>query len=67
MEVMTVREGRKVWPFCGECGCRLDMTPLKYGNMTLVEHFNGECDNIDARGCRCSNINRIWHLENYNG
>jgi hypothetical protein len=43
----TVRDGKKVWPTCPECSCRLD----NKGDMFF--HFGKDWFR-DARGCKCS-------------
>ncbi len=62
----TVRNGQKVWPYCEECGCRLQVS----GN--LAQHWWGEKEETaphtftvysDARGCRCSSLIDFWFLD----
>lgn len=54
----TVRNGQKVWPYCGECGCRLDIVRI-HGDLIFVSHF-GPWDYTDARGCKCPSIGKYW-------
>lgn len=62
----TVRDGRKVWPYCTECGCRLEIDQVAAyyfeGHHTLA-HFNGGWGKnswVDARGHSCSKITNKW-------
>ena len=56
--VNLVREGRRVWPTCSECGCRLDISVVD--EWACLTHFGLE-DEKDARGCFCPIVNqRTW-------
>lgn len=41
-----------VWPYCSECGCRLEIAPYSEVE-SVLSHF-GNDPNRDARGCKCS-------------
>lgn len=56
----TVRNGQRVWPFCSECGCRLEI--FENNIFVTLRHFWGNQITQDARGCRCSKINLEWSL-----
>jgi hypothetical protein len=59
--MITVRDGKKVWPTCPECGCRLDIISLSYEDLILAQHFfDGHLDK-DARGCICPLVNETWY------
>lgn len=58
-----IRNGQKVWPYCKECGCRLNISG------TLVQHWYGDIEHVspvemivrtDARGCHCSRVVDFW-------
>lgn len=58
-----VREGKRVAPFCPECGCRLgQFEDMWYHfvpeNTVYVER--------DARGHKCSLVNNFWELPQEN-
>lgn len=55
--MQTVRDGKKVWPYCSECGCRLNK--VAEGVLT---HFQGTYIK-DARGCICKEYRFIWYGE----
>lgn len=66
LNMKTVRDGQKVWPYCEECGCRLQVA----GN--FVGHWYGETKITglheitvisDARGCKCSKLIDFWVLD----
>jgi hypothetical protein len=50
------RDGKAVWPYCSECGCRLQIHPASDlgagGKWHLLNHF-GSFGDRDARGCKC--------------
>lgn len=48
-----MRDGQHVWPYCQECGCRLNITHSNYPNEFVLSHF-GMSPDKDARGCKCS-------------
>lgn len=51
MAILSVREGKKVWPFCSDCGCRINKeTWYHFGD---GEFFFSE---KDARGCKCPSL-----------
>lgn len=52
----TVRNGQKVWPYCSECGCRLEI--FENGMFVSLRHF-GSFDK-DARGHKCSKLDLEW-------
>lgn len=54
----VVRDGKKVWPTCPECGCRLEeFHPNRFA------HFQGRLWR-DARGCECSLYMTFYKVEN---
>lgn len=53
---ITVRDGKKVWPTCPECGCRLQRVAGFWG------HFIGKESDNDARGCKCKYVSTLWDL-----
>ena len=55
--VNLIRDGQKVWPYCTECGCRLNLAVME--EWTWLFHYgNGE---KDARGCNCSLVaQNLW-------
>lgn len=66
----TVRDGRRVWPYCPECGCRLSIK--KDGPKYWVQHWWGEVTRVssvesivhnDRRGHSCSKLLEFWMLE----
>lgn len=68
----TVRDGRKVWPYCSECGCRLHIAvpyvlkPLdpyvSPHDTVYLWHFDGDVRDRDAKGCQCSLIETMYTL-----
>lgn len=50
--VKFVRDGKLVWPFCEECGCRLNISNGTRYTERLLTHY-GMHPNKDARGCSC--------------
>lgn len=56
----TVRDSKKVWPYCGDCGCRLDY--MEYSRTELkFFHFNGDSHwSFDAAGCHCPKLFQAW-------
>ena len=61
--VQFIRDGKIVWPYCDECGCRLDIMNIK--GLYTVSHF-GQMgwDRKDSRGCRCSKLEH-WSFLNH--
>jgi hypothetical protein len=64
--MLTVRDGQKVWPYCEECGCRLN---TKNG---IIQHWWGEHEyqpnhvvvlKSDARGHKCSKLIDFWIVD----
>lgn len=53
MKHYEVREGKKVWPTCTECGCRLNVE-----ESGKVYHY-GEGPK-DAKGHTCSLVSTAW-------
>lgn len=54
-----VRDGQKVWPYCEECGCRLEVNPIlwyEFKAHDILRHFPGETFETDGRGHKCSKI-----------
>lgn len=64
--IEDIREGRKIWPCCVSCGCRLDITELSGSHNVMLQHFFGSHEDRDARGCLCPLINETVYLEGYN-
>ena len=68
-----VRDGQKVWPFCAECGCRMQIIPDIHLADKLVDvtHWfgdiiyekNGVLFKTDARGHRCSRLFYSFRVE----
>jgi hypothetical protein len=57
MEVYQVRDGKKVWPTCPSCGCRLEF--LENGMFINLTHFWGGSGK-DAIGHACEYIDDEW-------
>lgn len=57
--VITVRDGRKVWPMCPECGCRVFYHRL-WGAEYLAHLLHDK--DTDRRGHRCSRIGDWWQV-----
>jgi len=57
--VNLVRDGKKIWPTCEECGCRLQKSPSESNVPLILNHF-GSDPHQDARGCRCKNLWLGW-------
>lgn len=55
-----VREGQKVWPYCEDCGCRLDFEKVK--DRYEIFHFFSGIKFTDARGHYCKNATYEWHV-----
>jgi len=51
--VKFMRDGQAVWPYCSDCGCRLNILPTDRINEVILLHF-GMSPLKDARGCVCS-------------
>lgn len=51
-----VRDGKKVWPTCPKCGCRLEIFENNF--FVNLRHFG--LGQYDARGCKCTHIDREW-------
>lgn len=58
-----IRDGKKVWPYCDECKCRLSITD-NYEASYAISHFGIHPDK-DARGCRCSRLFNAWLIPKY--
>jgi len=58
--MLTIRDGRRVWPYCSECGCRLEI--FENDVFLTFRHF-GSSENLDARGCLCSRISLEWSID----
>jgi hypothetical protein len=57
--VVTVRDGKKVWPMCPECGCRLEI--FENGDLFhFISDDSYQGEYTDARGCKCSLIDHTW-------
>ena len=55
--VSLIRDGKLVWPYCNECGCRLDFSVMD--KWTCVAHYGQGLE--DGRGHGCSRVlNREW-------
>ena len=50
--VKLVRDGKLVWPYCSECGCRLNFSVME--KWTWLFHFGRGLK--DPRGHMCSKI-----------
>jgi len=50
--VKFMRDGLKVWPYCSECGCRLNIRSTAMRGEMALSHF-GMHPVKDARGCIC--------------
>jgi len=50
--ITQVRDGKKVWPTCPECGCRLMEMPI----CNHLKHFRGKDFDRDAKGCKCPEL-----------
>jgi hypothetical protein len=61
----TVRDNKLVWPYCEECGCRLEIRKdhFSFNGGFILLHFFGYTDKTDARGCTCSKAD-IYHPVN---
>jgi len=59
-----MRDGVKVWPYCSDCGCRLNIVPGNYSNEVTLVHF-GMSPTKDARGCICSKRFEATYLPAY--
>lgn len=65
-----VRDGKRVWPTCPECGCRYEITKMANPSWNndgwTLSHF-GDDDKRDARGCICSLVSQIliYHKGKY--
>lgn len=54
----VVRDGKRVWPYCVECGCRLQVNTDYYDEKPTLSHFLNEWKvGRDAREHPCSYIN----------
>jgi hypothetical protein len=59
----TVRNGQKVWPYCSDCGCRLEVNWVFENTEqehALVVHFYDGIINKDARGHSCSLVDKMY-------
>lgn len=58
-EAVVGRDGKKVWPQCPDCGCR-----LKRISGYLWAHFMIEEKDVetDARGCKCISLHKLWEI-----
>lgn len=50
-----VRDGQKVWPYCHECGCRLEKVDDYFRHFGFAPYVER-----DARGCLCSHIHSVF-------
>lgn len=61
--VNMVRDGKKVWPTCPECGCRYEITKMASPSWNddgwTLAHFEGETEDRDARGHLCELIDAV--------
>jgi hypothetical protein len=59
----TVRDGQIVWPYCAECGCRLNINEWSDKRKApVITHFMKAFQNgKDARGHKCSLIYEYWY------
>lgn len=58
----TVRDGQKVWPYCSDCGCRLEIHhAFQYTDQhhILYTHYGGDQDR-DSRGHTCKSVDKLW-------
>ena len=54
-----VRDGQIVWPYCEECGCRLNISGSKersWVGKVLLTHYTNLEYNRDARGHKCTKL-----------
>lgn len=58
--VSQVRDGKLVWPYCTECGCRLNLAIME--EYVWLMHF-GQAGPKDARGCSCSFVSETQWVE----
>jgi hypothetical protein len=59
---ITVRDNQKVWPTCPECGCRLNTDAFAFmAEWVGLSHFGTDKEK-DARGCKCSLVNKWFWL-----
>jgi hypothetical protein len=56
--VKYMRDGIKVWPYCSDCGCRLNITKGPWESEYRLTHF-GLSGTVDARGCKCPKLFRL--------
>lgn len=65
-----IRDGKRVWPTCSKCGCRLQIKAD--GPKYMLSHFIGESTKVsynevvwhtDARGCKCPALIDFWMIE----
>lgn len=54
------RDGKSVWPYCADCGCRLQIERAESGwsHECSLTHF-GISPEKDARGCICPSLFKI--------
>ena len=57
----SIRDGKRVWPTCDECGCRLNLY-IEDSKWTSMRHF-GLHYKKDARGCTCSQVNTEFFIK----
>ena len=55
-----IKDYKKRWPCCMECGCRLDVQKVT-NDSWRASHF-GYLGDKDARGCKCKLINMFVYL-----
>lgn len=56
-----VRDGKRVWPYCSDCGCRLRYAK-KSDSEFVFWHFGVDSFNRieDQRGHYCKSIGKQW-------
>lgn len=62
----SVRDGKRVWPYCSECGCRLAIDKNNFYTVDgyhLLNHWSGIGWHEDARGHTCPKFYRTWLIE----
>lgn len=64
--IKFVRDNQLVWPYCSECGCRLEILKLDINSISsyTASHF-GPLGPVDARGCSCKYVNTLKFVPNW--
>lgn len=56
----TVRDSRKVWPYCEVCGCRLDFDDFSNTEFKFYHFFSWNLQDTDCRDHPCANLYKTW-------